>query len=222
MTERRRGLFLTFEGVDGSGKTTQMRRLAERLRNEGEAVVETVEPGGTEIGKQIRQILLNPEHHEMGPVTELLLYFAARAQNVDEMINPAIQAGKIVLADRYTDSTLAYQGAGRGLGEGVVRALHEVACRGRNPDLTFLIEVDVSTSLARARARNRMAAGGGSKDSRMDEQERSFYERAHVAYQRMASSEPARFRRIDGSGTPEEVSDRVWGEFVEFRSRHVR
>jgi dTMP kinase len=129
MTER--GLFVTFEGVDGSGKSTQLRRLAAALRARGERVVETVEPGGTAVGAQIRSILLDPANAMLGARAELLLYFAARAQNVDEILEPAIARGDIVLSDRWTDSTLAYQGWGRGLGEEVVEALDRIACRGR-------------------------------------------------------------------------------------------
>src|SRR5688500_3272514 len=119
MTERK-GSFVTFEGPDGSGKSTQMRLLADRLRKHGRAVVETQEPGGTEIGLQIRSILLNADNHKLCPVAEMLLYFAARAQNFDERILPAWEKGAIVLSDRFTDSTLAYQGGGRELGRDVV------------------------------------------------------------------------------------------------------
>ena len=115
-TTSRRGLFLTFEGLDGCGKTTQMRRLAARLRARGQDVVELAEPGTTEIGRKIRAILLDPAHENMSPVAEMLLYFAARAQSVDEIVRPALEAGRTVLSDRWTDSTRAYQGYGRGLG----------------------------------------------------------------------------------------------------------
>lgn len=222
MTDRRAGLFVTFEGLDGSGKTTQMRLLAGRLRAGGYEVVETVEPGGTTIGKGIRQILLDPANQHLSPVAELLLYFAARAQNVDELINPAIAAGKIVLADRYTDSTLAYQGAGRGLGQTVVRQLHEIACRGRDPHVTLLFDIDLKTALDRAHARNREKAVDGLNETRMDEQEAAFYERVHAAYEEVASANPARFRRIDGNGTPQEVAARVWSAFAPVLECHAR
>ena len=223
MTDREPGLFVTFEGLDGSGKTTQMRLLAGRLRSQGFEVVETAEPGGTAIGMGIRQILLDPANQHLSPVAELLLYFAARAQNVDELINPAIAEGKIVFADRFTDSTLAYQGAGRGLGQDVVRQLHAVACRGRDPHLTFLFDIDLKTALDRAHARNREKALEGVHETRMDEQEVAFYERVHMAYEEMIAAEPRRFCRIDGRGTPEDVSGRVWAAFTRFREqRHVR
>lgn len=222
MTDRSRGLFVTFEGLDGSGKTTQMRLLAERLRGQGRHVLETAEPGGTAIGKGIRQILLDPANQHLSPVAELLLYFAARAQNVDELINPAVEKGQIVFADRYTDSTMAYQGAGRELGEEVVRQLHHVACRGRDPHLTFLFDIDLKTALDRAHSRNREKALEGLHETRMDEQEVAFYERVHNAYEQLVAAEPRRFCRIDGRGTPEEVSARVWNAFCEFQERHVR
>src|ERR1051326_8729426 len=126
-----RGLFITFEGIDGSGKTTQMHRLADRLRALGRTVLETVEPGGPPIAAKIRRILLDSANQELSPTTELLLYFASRAQNVDEWIQPALERGEIVLSDRFTDSSLVYQGAGRGLGAETVKALDRIACRDR-------------------------------------------------------------------------------------------
>ncbi len=133
----KRSLFLTFEGMDGSGKTTQMKFLAERLRRAGRGVLECAEPGGTPIGMQIRRVLLDSANQELRPTAELLLYFACRAQNVDEWIMPALAEGRIVLSDRFTDSSLAvYQGCGRGLGVETVLALDRIACRGLEPDLT--------------------------------------------------------------------------------------
>jgi dTMP kinase len=220
MTER--GLFVTFEGVDGCGKTTQMRLLAERLRERGEKVIETAEPGGTAIGMAIRAILLDPAHHHLSPTAEMLLYFAARAQNVDEVLEPALAAGSIVVSDRWTDSTLAYQGAGRGLGEEVVAALDAIACRGRKPDLTVWVDIDLETSLERARRRNEdVAASGAKRETRMDEQTREFYSRVRTAYQKLTEAEPRRFARVDGRGTAAEVFERVWGAFHAFRQNYV-
>ena len=210
MTER--GLFVTFEGVDGSGKSTQMRRLAAALRERGERVVETAEPGGTHVGAQIRAILLDPANSMLGARAELLLYFAARAQNVDEVLDPALARGEIVLSDRWTDSTLAYQGWGRGLGEEVVEALDRIACRGRRPDLTLWIDIPVDAALERARA--------GSPD-RMDSQQREFYLKVAEGYRTLARREPDRVRRVDGAGAEEEVFERVWRAFESFRGRHV-
>lgn len=210
MTER--GLFVTFEGVDGSGKSTQMRRLAAALRARGENVVETVEPGGTAVGAQIRAILLDPANTALGARAELLLYFAARAQNVDEVLEPAIAQGAVVLSDRWTDSTLSYQGWGRGLGEEVVEALDAIACRGRRPDLTLWVDVDVDTALERARA--------GEPD-RMDSQRRDFYLKVLEGYRALAAREPGRVRRVDGSGAEEAVFQRVWKVFQTFRGQDV-
>ncbi len=206
MTEPGRGLFINFEGVDGCGKSTQMKLLARRLRETGREVVETVEPGGTNIGNQIRAILLDPSNGEMFPTAEMLLYFAARAQNVDQVIRPALEQGKIVLSDRFTDSTMAYQGLGRGLGEEAVIALDRVACRGLKPDLTVLIDIDLATCLARSRER--------SSADRMEEQAVEFHERVRAAYLEMAAREPERFRLIDGRGEVEAVAEEIW--------RHLR
>lgn len=211
MSTIERGLFLTFEGMDGSGKTTQLHLLAERLRAEGHSVVVTVEPGGTDIGKQIRHILLDARNQSLFPTAELLLYFAARAQNVDELIRPALAEGKIVIADRFTDSTFAYQGVARGLGEDVVLALDRIACRGLKPDLTLLIDIDLETSLDRAHARNReKAAASGPRETRMDEQAVDFHRKVREGYQLLLEREPGRVRRIDGRASVNEVADRLW------------
>ena len=213
-----RGRFVTFEGIDGSGKTTQMHLLARRLRARGDEVIETVEPGGTVIGKAIRQILLNPAHEAMAPTTEMLLYFAARAQNVDELLEPALARGARVLSDRWTDSTFAYQGYGRELGEQLISDLDRIACRGRRPDVTLWIDVDLNASLARARSRN---ASTAAQDTRMDDQSRAFYERVAEGYRTLAGREPQRFVRVDGSGTVEDVGERVWEAYQRLEQRDV-
>jgi dTMP kinase len=202
-----RGLFITFEGMDGSGKTTQMRRLAERLRAHGRAVRETAEPGGTAIGRAIRRIVLDAANQELSPSAELLLYFASRAQNVDEAIEPALARGEIVLADRFTDSSLAYQGCGRGLGAEAVLALDRVACRGLQPDLTILVDIDVETSLARAHARN---TAESHSETRMDEQSVEFHRRVYDAYQTLARREPGRIQRVDGRLSIDDVASAIW------------
>jgi len=203
---QKRSLFLTFEGMDGSGKTTQMRLLAERLRARGRDVLETAEPGGTRIGIEIRRILLDAANQELGPTAEMLLYFACRAQNVDEWIMPALTAGKIVLSDRFTDSTLVYQGCGRGLGAETVMALDRIACRGLVPDLTLLIDIDAETSLARAHARNASERTG----DRMDEQSLEFHRRVYEAYHALAAREAHRFRIVDGCAAVDAIAAEIW------------
>jgi len=204
---QKRSLFLTFEGMDGSGKTTQMRLLAERLRAHGREVLETAEPGGTRIGMEIRRILLDAANQELKPTAEMLLYFACRAQNVDEWIIPALDAGKIVISDRFTDSTRVYQGCGRGLGVETVMALDRIACRGLVPDLTVLIDIDAETSLARARARNVFEAHS---ETRMDEQSLEFHNKVYEAYHALAAGEPHRFRVIDGRMGIAVITDAIW------------
>ena len=216
-TTTRHGLFLTFEGLDGCGKTTQLRLLAERLRAAGETVIETAEPGGTSIGDSIRRILLDPTNDHMGPTAEMLLYFAARAQNVHEIVTPATARGEIVISDRWTDSTWAYQGFGRGLGVDVVRSLDEIACAGRKPDLTIWVDVDLETSLDRAKQRNEDEAAA----DRMDAQSRVFYERVLEGYRRLSEDDPQRVRRVDGHGTVDEVAQRVSAVFETLRRHNV-
>lgn len=204
MTESRvrSGRFITFEGPDGSGKTTQMTILADRLRAIGREVVETQEPGGTEIGRQIRHILLNSDNHELCPTAEMLLYFAARAQNFDERILPAWERGAFVLSDRFTDSTLAYQGHGRGLGTDVVMTLHDIACHGLQPDLTICIDIDVKTAIERARSRQ--------KRDRIEEETPEFHTCVREAYLDLARKNPQRIRLIDGRGSVVDVAEKVW------------
>jgi dTMP kinase len=198
-----RGIFITFEGPDGSGKSTQARILAERLRKQGRDVLESAEPGGTPIGQQIRRILLDPTNKELTPAAELLLMFAARAQNVEQWILPALQQGNIVISDRFTDSSIAYQGAGRGLGQDTVLELDRVACHGLVPDLTICIDLDTETGLARALAR-------GGMETRLEEQAIEFHHKVREAYHELARCEPQRFRLIDGRGTPEAIAAKVW------------
>jgi dTMP kinase len=197
------GLFITFEGPDGSGKSTQARILAERLRGQGQPVLESVEPGGTPIGQQIRRILLDPANKELTATAELLLMFAARAQNVEQWILPALAEGKIVISDRFTDSSIAYQGAGRGLGTNTVLELDRIACRGVVPDITLCIDIDIEPGLARAQAR-------GNSETRLEEQAIEFHHKVRAAYHELARSEPQRFRLIDGRGTPGAIAAKVW------------
>jgi dTMP kinase len=209
----KRGLFITFEGPEGSGKSTQLRTLAKRLRGEHYPVLETAEPGGTPIGLQIRRVLLDAKNQELCPTTELLLMFAARAQNVDQAILPALALGQVVLCDRFTDSTLVYQGAARGLGAELVYEVDRIACRGLVPDLTLLIDVDVETGLARAHQRNERMQ---EVETRLDEQSLEFHRKVRAAYRQLAEDQPERVKIIDGSRAEAEVTKAVW-EVIEGR-----
>jgi dTMP kinase len=206
-TTRGRGVFVTFEGLDGSGKSTQMRLLAERLRTAGIDIFESVEPGGTPIGRQIRRILLHENNTDLAPTAEMLLMFAARAQNVDQSILPALSQGKVVLSDRWTDSTVAYQGYGRGLGADLVLDVDRIACRGLVPNLTLCIDIDPLVGLARARAR---ASETGDVETRMEQEELAFFRRVREGYAQIANDEPRRFRMIDGDREPSAVAEDVW------------
>jgi dTMP kinase len=211
----KRGIFITFEGTEGSGKSTQMRLLVERLRATGCEVVENQEPGGTSIGKQIRRILLDPANSEIAPMAELLLMFASRAQAAAEVIVPALHRGAIVVSDRFTDSTLAYQGCARGIGFETVCAAHKLAVGSLLPDLTICIDIDIETGLARAHWRNARKsnhAPESASEARIDQQSLEFHRRVGVGYREIAALEPERFRLVNGDGSVEAVAERVWNE----------
>ncbi len=193
--------------MDGSGKTTQMHRLAERLRATGRLVLETAEPGGPPISQKVRRIVLDAANQELSPTAEILLYFASRAQNVDQWILPALQRGEIVLADRFTDSSLVYQGIGRGLGADTVVALDRIACRGLKPDLTILVDVDAEASLARARARN---VAQPHCETRMDDQALEFHLKVYDAYHALAAAEPDRVKLVNGRLDMDSIERDVW------------
>lgn len=201
------GLFLTFEGVEGGGKSTQMRLLCDRLGGMGYPVTVNIEPGGTRIGKQIRAILLEAANHELSAPAELLLFFASRAQAVDQLILPALRAGHIVVSDRFTDSSFAYQGVARGLGEEWIASLEAVACRGLRPDLTLCLDIDVESGLERARARNRESGG---RETRLDDESLAFHRKVREGYQLLAAREPGRVRLIDASAPVADVAQAVW------------
>ncbi len=188
MTQR--GLFITFEGTEGSGKTTQIQRLSAALTQVGYVVLVTREPGGTQISQQIREILLNPNRREMAWETELLLFAAARAQHVSEVIAPALEAGKLVISDRFSDSTIAYQGYGRGLDLGMIRHLNQIATKGLSPDLTFVLDLPVEIGLQRA-VQNRGAL------DRLELERLEFHRRVREGYLTIASQEPHRVKIID-------------------------
>jgi dTMP kinase len=190
--------FVTFEGIEGSGKSTQARLLAERL---GADTVLTQEPGGTPMGRAIRRLLLDHGQGVVAPATESLLYFADRAQHVAEVVRPALRDGRSVVSTRYTDSSLAYQGYGRGLDRALILAVHRLATGGLQPDVTILLDVSVDIGLARASSRGPL--------DRVEAEVREFHERVRAGYLEMARAEPERWARVDGEGPAEEVAQRV-------------
>ena len=206
-----RGKFITFEGLDGSGKSTQIERLAKKLAAGGLRVVVTREPGGTGIGEKIRNLLLDTATSDLSPMAELALMFASRAQHIQEIIQPALAEGRVVLCDRFTDSTEAYQGGGRKLGSEPVLALHRILCGNLRPDLTILMDSDVAASVKRARRRNvaRVAGDGGGDENRFEQESRAFFGRVRNAYLAIAAREPQRVVVVDARGTPEETHKQI-------------
>ena len=208
-----RGKFITFEGLDGTGKSTQMEKLARKLRAEGLPVVVTREPGGTAMGEKVRHLLLDTGTAKLSPLAELALMFASRAQHIQEIIQPALAEGRLVLCDRFTDSTEAYQGGGRKLGSGPVTALHQILCGGFQPDLTILMDSDVAASVARARRRNvaRVAGNhrGASDENRFEQENRAFFTRVRQTYLAITEREPQRVILVDARGTPAETHKRI-------------
>ncbi len=202
------GYFITFEGIEGSGKTTQIRLLSEHLRARGLDTVLTREPGGTTIGDRIRDILLAPDHAHLDPVAELLLYNASRRQHITEVIAPARAAGKIVLCDRYADATRAYQGAARSLDAATVETLHRIATDNLEPDLTILIDCPVDWGLGHAVRRNRELNLTGTED-RFEREARDFHERVRAGYLAIARRAPDRVKVIDGARAIDEVQKDV-------------
>jgi dTMP kinase len=205
-----RGKFITFEGLDGSGKSTQVEKLARSLRAHGISVTVTREPGGTAAGEKIRDVLLHSATSGLSPLTEMALMFASRAQHIHEVILPALAEGRIVLCDRFTDSTEAYQGGGRKLGSKPVLQMHAVLCGNLQPDLTVLLDNEVAFSVERARRRNRKQKGRAEKNSEKDEnrfeqENRAFFGRVRHAYMAIAAREPQRVHLVNARGTPGET-----------------
>jgi dTMP kinase len=208
-----RGQFITFEGLDGCGKSTQIERLASALRTHRLSTIVTREPGGTPTGEKIRQVSLDTRTAYLSPMAELALMFASRAQHIEEVIRPALAEGKIVLCDRFTDSTEAYQGGGRKLGSEPVLALHRILCGGLQPDLTILMDSDVATSVERARRRNKAHADGKGKgkhdENRFEQESRAFFGRVRNAYQAIAAREPQRVAVVNARGPADETHAKI-------------
>jgi dTMP kinase len=202
-----RGKFITFEGLDGSGKSTQLEKLARSLRAKGLSVTVTREPGGTTTGEKIREVILHSATSGLSPLAEMALMFASRAQHIHEVILPALAEGRIVLCDRFTDSTEAYQGGGRKLGSKPVLRLHELLCGNLKPDMTILLDNDLAFSVERARRRNKHKTGSHLEkdENRFEQENRAFFGRVRHAYLAIAARESQRVHLINARGTPAET-----------------
>lgn len=205
------GKFITFEGIDGSGKSTQLRMIASELRVRGFEVLTTMEPGGTPLGRRLRAAFLETEEN-VAPLAELLLFAADRAQHVNFLIKPALAEGKIVISDRFADATFAYQGAGRGFSEETVNAVIKLATDGLKPDLTLFFDVPVEKAIMRTNARTDEEA----KKNRMDKETIEFYERVRTAYLGIAERESERFIIIDGDSSVGEIKAKILPIITEF------
>jgi dTMP kinase len=196
-----RGKFITFEGIEGCGKTTQINRLAASLKARGFGVVLSREPGGTAIGDRIRDILLDPRSVAMHPLTELLLYEASRRQHLEEIIIPALKKGEIFLCDRFSDSTIAYQGAARNIEAGIIKELDKIATGGFKPDLTLVLDLGPSEGLERARGR--------SEPDRFEREKTAFHEAVRNGYLELAKKEPARVKIVNGAQNIDDVEKEI-------------
>jgi dTMP kinase len=205
------GAFITFEGIDGSGKSTQLRLIASVLRLQGLEVVTTREPGGTTLGQRLRAALLDAQE-QVDPLAELLVFAADRAQHVRRHLRPAIDTNHVVLSDRYADSTVAFQGAGRGFDENLINEIVQLATEGLKPDLTLLFDLPVAECIARTRRRQE----GKNKGDRLDAEDIEFHTRVRDAYLRIAAAEPERVRLIDASGAVQETHQLVMDIVVPF------
>ncbi len=202
-----KGRFITFEGIEGSGKSSQISLLADHLRSKHRTVTFTREPGGTPIGDQVRKILLDPQNKALDPSAELLLYAASRAQHLTEVIRPALERGDLVLCDRFSDATIAYQGYGRGLDLAMIHALDRLVTAGMRPDLTILLDVEAAVGLARARGRNDLQGLGA--EARFENEALAFHERVRQGYLVLAREAPERMQIVDAALTPLLVQEKV-------------
>jgi len=212
------GLFITFEGIEGSGKSTQISLLRAKLQQMGYETIQTREPGGCVIADKIRGILLHPQNSALEPTAELLLYAAARAQHVSEIIRPALNNGKLVLCDRYTDATLAYQGDGRSLDLNLIAQLNKVASQSTTPDLTILIDLQIEIGLGRALSRE--VELQDSSEGRFEREEMDFHRRVRDGYLRLSKAEPDRFSVVDGSLSIDLLATEILNKTLKFLKRH--
>ena len=206
-----KGKFISFEGIEGTGKSTQAKLLQQGLLGLGHEVILTEEPGGTLISLRIREILLSVDHTNMKPLTELLLYNAARAQHIEEVILPALNRGAVVITDRFTDSTFAYQGYGRGIDLKLLESIDRIATNGLRPDMTMLLDLDVETGLKRNRRIN--------KTDRLELEDVEFHERVRKGYHELAAKEPERIKVLDASVGIEEINIVIAGIIADFLRR---
>jgi dTMP kinase len=206
--KRGKGLFITFEGIEGSGKSTQIEIFCDHLDSEGIDYVRTLEPGGTQIGNEIRKVLLSVEHSGMSSMTELLLYAASRAQHVAEVIRPSLERGTIVVCDRFSDSTLVYQGFGRGLDKDMISGLNQLCTDGLSPDLTFILDVDVETGLRRNRSANKV--------DRLELEAIEFHRKVREGYLSLSSKEQRRIKLIRSDGSIDDIAEEIKVVFTEF------
>jgi dTMP kinase len=205
------GKFITFEGIDGSGKSTQLRMLTGDLRQRGIDVIATHEPGGTPLGRRLRETFLETEE-TVAPMAELLLFAADRAQHVEYLIKPALAEGRVVISDRYADATFAYQGAGRGFSEETVGEIIRLATGGLKPDLTLFFDISVENAIRRMAERHEIGEGR----NRMDAETADFYANVRKAYLSVAKREPDRFKVLDANGSIEETHGKVVAIVTEF------
>ncbi len=201
-------MFITLEGIEGSGKTTQIRHMVDFLQKKGHACVVTKEPGGTELGEKIRSILLNPAHQQIHPLTELLLYSADRIQHIQELIGPMLAQGKIIICDRFHDSTTVYQGLCRGLDRHIIEQVHRLILGGVYPDMTFLLDLPASMGLKRAWKEIR-AGIRPENETRFEKEKIIFHEKVRMGYLALARQEPQRYVVIDASGTEDQVKEKI-------------
>ncbi len=206
-----KGIFISFEGPDGSGKTTQIKLLSSYLEEKGYSVVMTREPGGTAISEKIRKIILDPENKEMDGMTEALLYAAARAQHVAQLIKPSLDEGKVVLTDRFMDSSIAYQGYGRHLGD-KIRTINEYAVAGTQPDLTFFLDISAEEGIKRAEHRHQL--------DRLEKESLDFHRTVYEGYMELAKIYHDRYVIINASRSIEEVFEDIKGRFEEYAKDH--